>query len=332
MSYRATASSTSLRDGRRLAYVDSGPADGLLVLYLHGAIGSPQLVGAELNALLHELRLRYVMVSRPGFGGSTPAPGRTVLSFAGDAAALAERLGHGRFAVVGVSAGAPYALACAHELPGRVAAAAIVSCVVGDATPPALPPLARHGLAALRARPEACARVCDVLLGAARRHPRLVGHVAGAGAALAGRGEGAVFASGEHAAARLLCATTGGARGMVDDHLVCAAPWGFAPGDVGTLVDVWHGARDTLAPLDVALGVAAELPRARIAVDPEAGHFFYRRRLREILGQLASAAAAADDVPPPADAACDREAALGGEGERGGARGLGRRGRPVKSM
>jgi pimeloyl-ACP methyl ester carboxylesterase len=80
-------------------------------------------------------------------------------SFAGDAAALANRLGHERFAVVGVSAGGPYALACAHELPARIAATTIVGCMAPGADPgTGLPRLARAGLRCVHARPEACAR------------------------------------------------------------------------------------------------------------------------------------------------------------------------------
>ena len=110
------------------------------------------------------------MVSRPGFGDSDRAPRRTLLSFARDAAALADRLGRERFAVVGVSAGGPYALACAHELPDRVAAAAVVGGFAG--APSDLPRAARLGFCALRARPAACARAGDALCRAARHHPR----------------------------------------------------------------------------------------------------------------------------------------------------------------
>jgi len=158
MSNRVTAGCASLPDGRRLAYLSIGPDDGALVLYLHGAIGSPQDARAELQAVTHDLGIRYVMVSRPGFDGSDPAPSRTLLSFARDAAALADHLGHERFAVVGVSAGGPYALACAHDLPDRVAAAAVVGCMAPGR-------LRGRGLAAgpsalrlLRSRPQTCTR------------------------------------------------------------------------------------------------------------------------------------------------------------------------------
>jgi hypothetical protein len=67
-------------------------------------------------------------------------------------------------------------------------------------------------------------------------------------------------------------------------------PWGFAPEDVRGLVQLWHGAQDELVPIDQAMHLAAALPRVQAALHPDEGHFFYRRRLREILGDLVAAA------------------------------------------
>ena len=294
MSDQVTERFASLRDGRRLAYLATGPRDGLLVLYLHGAIGSPQCAGPDLEAATRDLGIRYVMVSRPGFGASDPAPGRTLRGFARDAAALADELGRERFAVVGVSAGGPYALACAHELPERVAATAVVSCMgPGCGTPAGLPLPARLGLRGLGARPRTCARAGDALLGIARRHPRAVARVIRAGAAPADRRLLADSEAGERAAVRFLAAASGGVGGMIEDHLVCTRPWGFAPEDVRGPIQLWHGAQDQLVPIDQAMHLAAALPLVQAALHPDEGHFFYRRRLREILGDLVAAARAA---------------------------------------
>jgi pimeloyl-ACP methyl ester carboxylesterase len=102
-----------LRDGRRLTYLAAGDERGFPVLYLHGAIGSPRWRTPGLDSLIERLGIRYVVVNRPGFGGSDPSPGRTVAGFATDVEDLADGLGFERFSVVGLSAGAPYALACA---------------------------------------------------------------------------------------------------------------------------------------------------------------------------------------------------------------------------
>ena len=287
MSDQAGVRFAPLPDGRRLAFRATGPLDGTLVLYLHGAIGSPQQACPAAEALTHELRIRYVMVSRPGFGGSSPAPGRTVLSFAYDAGALADHLGHERFAVVGVSAGGPYALACAHELPARVVATAVVSGMApGGHVPAGLPAPVRLGLRLLRRRPHACTRTGDALLAVARRHPGLIGLVMLAGAPPADRRLLADRGAGAAAAGRFLAAAADGIGAMVDDHVICTGRWGFRPADVAGLVHLWHGGRDTLVPAREAIRLAEQLPHAELALGPGDGHYFYGRRLREILSAL----------------------------------------------
>ena len=116
----------TLPDGRRLAWSSGGARGGVPVIYLHGAIGTPVRRTPELDALIAALGIHYIAVSRPGFGRSDPCPGRRIADFPADLEHLADRLGLGRFAVVGVSAGGPYALACARALPERAIATAAV--------------------------------------------------------------------------------------------------------------------------------------------------------------------------------------------------------------
>lgn len=92
--------------------------------------GSPQS-GAPLPPLLEAAALRgirLVSYGRPSYGGSTPQPGRDVVSAAGDVAQLADALGLERFAVMGASGGGPHALACAALLSDRVTG---VVCLAG---------------------------------------------------------------------------------------------------------------------------------------------------------------------------------------------------------
>jgi pimeloyl-ACP methyl ester carboxylesterase len=106
-----------LSDGRALSYSAAGRTRGIPILYFHGAIGSPP-TDRELEQAIERLGLRYLMVDRPGFNGSDPQPGRRVADFAADVRQLADRLRLPRFSILGVSAGAPYALACAAAMPG----------------------------------------------------------------------------------------------------------------------------------------------------------------------------------------------------------------------
>lgn len=112
-----------LADGRRLAFVRFGAEQGLPVFYFHSAGGSrlePLLSAPDAT----RLGLTLISADRPGVGRSDPRPQPpTMRDWASDVRELADAFGIKRFAVAGLSAGGPHALACAHELPDRVVAA-----------------------------------------------------------------------------------------------------------------------------------------------------------------------------------------------------------------
>jgi pimeloyl-ACP methyl ester carboxylesterase len=169
-----------LSDGRRMRVVGTGPADGLPVVYCHGAIGTPLAGSAAFEALTVELGIRHLAIDRPGVGGSDPAPGRRLVDFATDVGEVADRLGLGRFAVVGVSAGGPYALGLARELPDRVLRVALCSSISPLCELRRTPGLERHvrvALGLLDEFPGALSELGDLALPLVRRRPDLVAWV-----------------------------------------------------------------------------------------------------------------------------------------------------------
>jgi pimeloyl-ACP methyl ester carboxylesterase len=90
-------------DGRTLAYCEWGHPTGSPVLLVHGGPGSRLLCPDEDATAAAGVRL--LTVDRPGYGGSDARPDPTLLGWADDVQALADRLGLERFAVVGFSAG-----------------------------------------------------------------------------------------------------------------------------------------------------------------------------------------------------------------------------------
>lgn len=293
----------TLRDGRRLGYAEWGSRSpgAATVLYFHGAMGSPMRRCAATDAALRTLGLRYVMVHRPGFGASDPRPGRTLADWPGDVAQLADALRMERFAVLGVSAGGPYAAACARELGERVTAAAIVSGLTPVRAPGALDDSPWIGALAVRGllrHPGAARAVLGTLVHGVRAHPRLL--VAGL-AARNGRADAAVLADPEARSIfveSFLAATERGVAPMVDDFVLAAGDWGFAPADVRRPVHLWHGVNDTTVPVAQAYALAAALPDCRPAFAPDEGHFFFRSRMLEILGALVGEGSPSARLPP----------------------------------
>lgn len=291
MSSQATSARRWLRlaDGRRLTYADVGPRHGTPVVYCHGAIGTPLDGAVDLERIAVELGVRHIAVSRPGIGGSDAARGRTVVDFAADVTQLIDALGIERFAVVGVSAGGPYALAIAHALGARVERVAVCSSMSPLCAPHRTPGMQRRirfALSVLARAPGLCAALGDLGVPVIRRHPELLTRVIAAHAA---PGERRLLQRADErsaASTSFLDAASEGVRGMIEDYLVYSRDWGFRVSEVESDVHLWHGLEDPLVPIEHALQLAILLPRCRVFLDPEEGHHFFRRHLFKILSVL----------------------------------------------
>jgi pimeloyl-ACP methyl ester carboxylesterase len=112
-----------LADGRILRVQDTGHIGDPTVIFFHGMPPSP--LQYESGLAVAAANLRLLAYDRPGYGGSTPKPDRTITDVAADVAAIAHELDVEHFAVWGASGGGPYALACAALLADRVVAAAV---------------------------------------------------------------------------------------------------------------------------------------------------------------------------------------------------------------
>jgi len=100
-----------------------GDPGGVPVIYFHGTPSSRLLAASGDEAAVRQ-GVRLIAANRPGYGAAPDAPSG-LSSVAQDTLALADALGLNRFAVLGVSGGGPYALACGALAPERVAAVGV---------------------------------------------------------------------------------------------------------------------------------------------------------------------------------------------------------------
>ena len=192
-------------------------------------------------------------------------PGRRLVDWPADVRALADQLDVETFGVIALSAGAPYALACAHALPDRISGVAIA----GGLTPlqsrwqrRGMKASHRAGLAGVRTFPRGAKVAYRVALPAfqaheLRRHPG--------------------FRPTHKEAHRQ------GTGGCAQDLGVLARPWGFEPAEIRRPVEFWHGDRDGVIPLELAAALAAQIAGSELHVCLGEGHLLLPRHLRAVL-------------------------------------------------
>jgi pimeloyl-ACP methyl ester carboxylesterase len=284
-----TSQQLTLRDGRRLGYAEFGAPDGRPVIYCHGFPASrlEMRLGHEAAA---RSGIRLIAPDRPGYGLSDFQPGRRISDWPRDAAELADALALGRFGVLGISGGGPYAIACAAALPGRVTVAGIV-CGLGrlDSREDAagMNPFGRFSFALARRAPVASQLFNRLLAPALRRSPNLILKLLASSLpppdakTLADPEVLALFADAFREGLRQ------GGRGIALDLDLYARPWDFAVDSIRVPCLLWHGEQDTTVPVAMGKRLAAEIPGCRARFYPGEGHFSLPvRRLDEILAAL----------------------------------------------
>lgn len=112
-----------LQDGRKLAWSEWGPEDGIPVLFCTGA-GMSGWLGFGAGDL-PSLGLKLMSIDRPGLGLSDPHPHKTLVSWTDDIQQFIQTHELDSVLAVGFSQGAPFAFALAGW--GLVQAIAIVS-------------------------------------------------------------------------------------------------------------------------------------------------------------------------------------------------------------
>lgn len=278
---------TTLPDGREMAWRWWGEPDGTPVLRIQGTPAS-RLYRNPDSSVQQALGVRYLMIDRPGYGGSTRKPGRGIADVADDLAAVVRAHGVERIPAMGTSGGGPHVLALAGRHPDLVAAATVV---VGG-TP--LEPDEVKQLVGVNAQGYAAAEkgwqeLFDLLV---QIRERLLGADGMAGV-LKDAPETDRKLMADRAWQRIerenLAETLKqGAEGWTDESFAMHGSWDFDPSVIETSVAWWHGDDDKNAPLSAARRVVARLPKVDLHVWHHEGHFASLTHDEEIVGELLS--------------------------------------------
>lgn len=253
-----------LPDGRAIAAEEYGDPAGPPIFYFHGWPASRLEAG-----LVPSLPVRLLALDRPGYGQSSPCPGRSLLDCAQDVAWIADRLGVEKFHIIGLSGGGPFAAACAYALPDRVLGMALI-CPI----PPATDAARGHGvghLFRLGRHPRAAHRVFSMIRPLLRRRILTPGALVGGSlpdadrAVLTLRTITALGLSWREGMGRSV-------QGALADAIIYARPWGFDLADIRVPVALWYGGQDFLIPRE-SLAPYEAIPGLNLHVLDEEGHY-----------------------------------------------------------
>lgn len=266
----------SVGEGRRIGFAEFGAPRGRAVFWFHGTPGARRQIPLEARLFADRENIRLIGVDRPGIGSSTPFQYDNVLGFSRDLQTIADTLGVDEMAVVGLSGGGPYTLACAAAMPDRVVAAG----VLGGVAPTCGPDAIGGGLMALGS---AVAPILEVA-GAPIRITagtviRLVRPIASPAldiyALLSPEGDRRLLLRPEFKAMFLDDLLNGSRKQLAApfaDVVVFARDWGFRLDEVKVPVRWWHGDRDHIIPFSHGRHVVDRLPDAELYHLPGESH------------------------------------------------------------
>ena len=262
----------TLSDGRVLAYEEYGDPTGFPVLSFHGGLSS-RLDAAPAHEAAVLLGVRLLSPDRPGIGRSTFQPARRLLDWPADVTELADALGVGRFAVMGWSAGGPYAAVCAARLADRVTAAALLSSSVPlDAygTSRGLTMEDRLFLLLSRHAPRLASSLMTLTIVNAS-NTRLLREVMRAVPPV-DRTVLREWGPADQALAFVREATRQGTAGCVLDYQIFGDPWGFSLEEITVPVQIWEGSDDSTGPPGYRDFLKRHIAHATVTVVPGEGH------------------------------------------------------------
>ncbi|MDR3660964.1 MAG: alpha/beta hydrolase [Mycobacterium sp.] len=263
-------------EGRQIGFAEFGNPRGRAVFWLHGTPGARRQIPAEARSFAARKNIRLIGVDRPGIGSSTPHQYENVLGFTDDLRTIADTLGIDKFAVIGLSGGGPYTLACAAAMPDRVVMAAVlggVAPLIGeDGISSGLMELAKVVRPVLEVAGTPVRWIAGSLI-------KLIGPFGSPAleiyARISPEGDRKLLGRPEFKAMFLDDLLNGSKKQLAApfaDIVVFARDWGFRLADVKVPVRWWHGDADHIVPYAHGEHAVARLADAELYTLPGESH------------------------------------------------------------
>ncbi len=281
-----------LEDGRKLVYDIYGAMEGTPYFYFHG-YPSSRIEASCIHEKAEEKNIKIIAVDRPGIGLSDFQKNRKIVDWAEDVSELANELGFMKFGVMGMSSGAPYALACGYKIPEKLNKIVLISALGGvDFKQPGLKNDHKAAFRVAGSLPF----VYRFLLWLCR-----IRHIKGKNAA-----KKYFRINFKHLALKdqellqnpdILDAVVEfqyescrkGLKGLVYEAKLLGRPWGMNLSTISSNLKIylWHGTADLVAPVTASKEIERMLPKSIADYKEDEGHFsllfYYHPEILEVL-------------------------------------------------
>lgn len=272
-----------LKDGRIISYSVYGKEGGEAILFCHGVNGTR----VQASKFVYEAYNKGLLIftpDRPGYGDSTPMKNRDYIEWAVDMNDFLNILNINKSAILGLSAGANYALACLYKYPKRFGKAVMVSATSG----------------AFRYRRGPEKKIAEIILS----HPSLVNiymnlvyktnintkeskfNIQKVGLSDA---DWALFNKLDIPSLMELSekeAFVNGPEAPASDVLRMLKDIDFDSKSIQKQVSFWYGAHDRIVPLETMAFIEMIIPKYKLVIKSDAGHLLIFQHMKEILGEF----------------------------------------------
>lgn len=277
-----------LSDKRKLGYSEYGTKNGYPIIYCHGSQSSRLEMHYDLSFAINN-NLRIISIDRPGHGDSDFNPKGTIKSFVNDTNELIENLDIDEFSVLGMSAGAPFAMGIANYLNQKSKKLGIVSgfAPLNKEAQKSLNKDVRLLLKIAKSYPIILKLMLKIQCWQLKRNPKsaLKNFLK-----IMSRPDQEILKNESvmNVIERMFKEAFKNGSGGVAYEIskVLVQDWGFEISKIRIPTFIWHGDNDNNVPKEWAIKTSNEMQNSRLKVFPSEGHLIIFKNAEEIFTTL----------------------------------------------
>lgn len=276
-----------LETGRKLSYSLLGDEKGFPVVHCHGGLMC-RLDIAFLSEVARAENIRLIIIDRPGVAYSDPSPGRTLLDWADDVAAVCNKIGVGKFSVTGWSLGGQYAIALGYALPQRVQKVGVISGCIPPDHPLMMKKINLADALLIRLSkntPRSAKFAFYVIRAGIKIAQGLVN--AGMKKIVSAKAPGFIIKNiADDYFSSIFLQALKQLSGMVEEYRVLGSPWGFDPKDMKRPLIWWTGSKDIAVPPAWNPVIKKLFPDVKAIEIEGEGHFLIYSHFGRIMSEM----------------------------------------------